>query len=167
MLNQSQAFGIYSENTVVVGKFTGKEHINLRELRALLIFFKQAEELDLYPSETSFELRVDNITAMAYLRRGYGTKEDLSQIAREISMILMRNHWWISKVIYIPSEKNVLADKLSRLMDWGSTQELIHLVNQEFGTHHVDRFATTSSATTLQFNSWKENTRSEIYGKEN
>jgi hypothetical protein len=152
-----EGFGIHSKNTVVVGKFTGKEHINLRELRALLIFFKQVEELNLYPLGTSFELRVDNITAIAYLRRGYGTKDDLSKIAREISMILMRNHWWISKVIYIPSEKNVLADRLSRLMDWGSTQELIKLVNQEFGTHHVDRFATTSSATTLLFNSWKKN----------
>ena len=152
-----QGFGIHSGSIVTVGKFNGEEHINVKELRALLLYFKQADELNLYPDFTNFELRVDNMVAVAYLKKGYGSKDDLAKIARDISKILMRRNWWICKVIYIPSKQNFLADRLSRLMDWGSTKELIELVNQEFGIHHVDRFATTSSATTLVFNSWKEN----------
>jgi len=69
----------------------------------------------------------------------------------------MKKQWKISKVVYIPSKENSIADRLSRLGDWRSSQELLNLVEREFGYHTIDRFAREESAVTIQFNSWLEN----------
>ena len=129
-----EGYGVHAENYVMVGRFFTEEHINLKELRTLLEFFTEAERLLLYPRGRNFEIRGDNTTAISYLRKGYGIKDNLSQLAREIWTILRKNNWWISKVIYIPSTRNVLADRLSRLGDWQSSQELIDLVEKSLVT---------------------------------
>lgn len=152
-----QGYGVHSSNTVIIGRFHTNDHINSKEMMAILQFFIEAKSQKLFPRGTYFEIRGDNSTALSYIRKGYGTFEHLAQIARKIWKILIECGWRIAKVIYIPSEKNSIADKLSRLSDWKSSPELISMVEKEFGNHTIDRFATSESATTIQFNSWLEN----------
>ena len=152
-----EGYGIHAENKIMVGKFHSSEHINVKELLALQVFFQEAEQEKLYPHGQNFEIRGDNTTAISYVRKGYGVKDDLCAVARDLWKILRRNKWWISKVVYIPSERNVLADRLSRLGDWKSSQELIDLIEKEFGHHTIDRFASKNSAITILFNTWLEN----------
>ena len=150
-------FAIHSANTIIVGQFQENSSINVKELKAIHQFFEEASLQKMYPPNTYFEIRGDNSVSLSYVRKGYGHLNHLSLIARDIWKILVQQNWHISKVTYIPSAENKIADKLSRLGYWKSSQELINLVEEEFGSHTIDRFARSESAVTLQFNSWMEN----------
>lgn len=150
-------FAAHSGNIIIIGRFQEETSINVKELKAILQFFLEASKQKMFPRGTHFEIRGDNSTALSYARKGYGYLEHLSSIARDIWKILKSQDWHISKVIYIPSKENKVADRLSRLGDWKSSQELIDMVEEEFGHHTVDRFARSESAITITYNSWLEN----------
>lgn len=134
------------------------EHINILEMKAVLVFFQTAVKKGIFLRGSQFHLRVDNMTALSYIRKGYGSIPHLATIARQIWILLLGQDWSIPKVSYIPSETNQIADQLSRLGEWESSEALVELVEREFGTHHVDRFASRLNSQLTTFNSFtKEN----------
>src|SRR3989338_2099237 len=128
-------FAVHSSNLIVVGQFQEESSINVKELKAINQFFTEASQQELFPRGTHFEIRGDNQPSLVYVKKGYGSIDHLSLIARELWTTLKKKDWHISKTVYIPTEMNKIADRLSRLGDWKSSQELINLVEEEFGHH--------------------------------
>jgi hypothetical protein len=155
-------YGAHSKELTISGVWDSyteqTEHINVLEMMAVLVFLKTAASKKLYAKGSQFHLRVDNMTALSYIRKGYGSISHLATLAREIWSILIEQEWSIPKVSYIPSERNQIADQLSRLGEWESSPELVEMVEEEFGHHHVDRFASHQNSRMTIFNSFtKEN----------
>ena len=151
-----RGFGAHSQALTFSGEWedTNEDHINHLELKAVLEFFNLASHQQSYPRGTQFHLQVDNMVAMSYVRKGYGKVEQLAKIARDIWILILKQDWKILKVSYIPLQQNEIADKLSRLADWRTSKELLRKIEEEFGPHHVDRFASPENALLTIYNSY-------------
>lgn len=104
-----EVYGVHATNNVVIGKISPQkcEHINMKELQTILEFFKEADTQNLYPPHTNFEVRGDNTTTMAYVRKGFGSKSPIR----------------ISKKHLVNSIQEKMVDFKSRLGGWRSSQK--------------------------------------------
>lgn len=79
----------------------------------------------------------------------------LQDIALNIFTICAKNAISL-KVVWIRREANVLADELSRVIDYddyGITREFFQFIDDLYGPHTVDRFATEYNNKILRYNS--------------
>jgi len=104
-------------------------------------------------------LKIDNKVAMAYVNRMTGRVRAMANIAREISEELLARKAVI-QAIYIPSEENVEADRLSRVFEtkkdvhnWTITRKRFENLDRKWGPHTVDRFADKETKQLKRFNS--------------
>ncbi|VDI09351.1 Hypothetical predicted protein [Mytilus galloprovincialis] len=93
-------------------------------------------------------LATDNTTVVAYLRNQGGTHcYELYLLAREI--LLLCNHLHLQIVVrHVPGKLNVLADALSRTLtpvntEWELLQSVFQAITLQWGSPHVDLFATS------------------------
>lgn len=132
---ESQTYGFWSLMQKTYGN-------NVRELLAggygLLSF---ADKLN----GRTVELRMDNTTAVSYVKKMGGRKDFLSSIAEDLW------DWCIGRQItviarHLAGKLNVKADALSRMSidrtDWKLHPEVFHAVEQLWGPFDVDLFAT-------------------------
>ena len=59
-------------------------------------------------------------------------------------------------IVWIPRFQNTKADYISNLVDyedWQTTEEFFHFVDQNWGPHSIDRFASVSNTVLSRFNS--------------
>ncbi|CAG2215350.1 unnamed protein product [Mytilus edulis] len=96
----------------------------------------------------SLVLATDNTTVVAYLRNQGGTHcYELYLLAREI--LLLCNHLHLQIVVrHVPGKLNVLADALSRTLtpvntEWELLQSVFQAITLQWGSPHVDLFATS------------------------
>lgn len=90
-------------------------------------------------------LRLDNTTAIAYTNRAGDVQyPHLSELSRKIWEWCEKKNLWV-KASYIPSAKNVEADRASRHdnidSEWELAQTAFEQIEQRFGSFSVDLFA--------------------------
>jgi hypothetical protein len=128
------------------------KHINVKELQAVLLTVRRfKEEL----RGKSILLKIDNQVAMAYVNRMTGRIPELARIAREIIQELEQIGANI-QAIYIPSEENIIADRLSRetdVHDWEVTRNTFRRLQKRAGKYTIDRFACQKTKKTTRYNS--------------
>lgn len=89
---------------------TEPAHINVLELKAVLLaIVKWAPHLQ----HKVVRLKMDNLVALSYVRRGTGRTRELQKLARRISFITLQNDITLQPQ-YIPSGVNSMADLESR-----------------------------------------------------
>ena len=118
---------------------------NVRELKAVYL-----SVLAFLPSikGKSVQIQSDNITTVAYLNKIGGSSMLLSEIAADIWDLAISNNMVISAV-YLAERFNSLADQLSRMnpaTEWMLHPNLFQLIDQIWGPHTTDRFATKNNA---------------------
>ena len=100
-------------------------------------------------------VRSDNTTAIAYVNRFGGRYKDLLSVATS----LLTAAWALDmelKAVHIPGVLNVISDELSRLKDksdWVLRRRAFRRLEEQFGAHTVDRFATRANRRLPRFNS--------------
>ncbi|CAG2251745.1 unnamed protein product [Mytilus edulis] len=138
----------YLEGLSVSGVWTPdllKEHINILEMKAVLLALSHFQSL---LQNKSLVLATDNTTVVAYLRNQGGTHcYELYLLAREI--LLLCNHLHLQIVVrHVPGKLKVLADALSRTLtpvntEWELLQSVFQAITLQWGSPHVDLFATS------------------------
>ncbi|XP_058799080.1 uncharacterized protein LOC131668714 [Phymastichus coffea] len=130
-------------------------HINLLELRAaffsLKCFLSQRTGIQVL-------LRIDNITAIAYINKMGGTKhEDLHIEAKKIWNWCAKREIWIFSE-YVASREN-RADEGSRISnldtEWELAEEAFKELVKEFGSPSIDLFASRINRKCLKYCSWE------------
>lgn len=100
-------------------------------------------------------VRSDNTTTIAYVNRFGGRYKDLLSVATA----LLTSSWALGmelKAVHIPGVLNVISDELSRLKDksdWVLRRRAFRRLQQRFGAHTIDRFATRANRRLPRFNS--------------
>jgi hypothetical protein len=107
-------------------------------------------------------IRTDNMWLAAYLRNeggcGSSHQRNLSRMVREIYLWALQNEVLIMDVQWLPTDLNVLADEMSRVTDHGNWAVLPWVFGKAeklWGTHTVDRMASSENAKCRRFNSWR------------
>ena len=125
-------------------KSGGDLHINLLELKAVLLALKQFEQL--WWNQTIL-VCTDNTTVVAYINKEGGMKSG------SLCALLWRLLLWcnqrqiVLRVRHIPGHLNVIADKLSRhrqviQTEWSLLQEVFNRLCRRWHKPEVDLFAT-------------------------
>ena len=98
-------------------------------------------------------LKTDNKNVTSIIRNG-SRKPDLPNIACELNSICSENNIKLFSQ-WIPRKQNKIADNLSRYADcddWGICESLFRFLDNEFGRHTIDRFATDYNNKCIRFN---------------
>ena len=128
---------------------------NGRELKAVLLSVKAASA---QLSGTRVLVETDNKTTMAYINHMGGRSRFLHSMARELWLHCHKHSIWL-QAVHRPGKVNIRADRLSR---WKKDHTDVRLhpnsfqqVEQLFGPHSVDLFATRDNRLLPRFVSWK------------
>ena len=102
-------------------------------------------------------LQMDNTTAISYINKMGGRKEQLCNIAQEIwEWCIQRNTFLIAS--HIPGEDNIKADQLSRAkfikQDWKLNPEIFSKLEALWGPYKIDLFASRLNKQVEDFFSW-------------
>jgi hypothetical protein len=151
-------FGIWYQGLLHNGKWdstTTPLHINVLELTAILLFLQ--EILPPTSRRLSIMWRVDNTTALAYIKKEGGpVNQQLLELSEKILNLAHQRSIRLFPV-YIPSEENLQADAASRfktLPDWHLSPSVFRRICAALGTPQIDLFASKASKQTRRFFSW-------------
>ncbi len=105
----------------------------------------------------SILLRTDNSTTMSYVNRYGGLVPHLTRVVTRIHSFLLLESCCM-QAQHIPGLENVLADALSRRTDraesdWKLNPAVFQQLEEAFGPHHYDRFASHLNSQLPRFNS--------------
>jgi hypothetical protein len=143
-----QGWGTFLEGKSVSGVWSlvqQQEHINLLEMRALLLALQHFKTLLV---SKAVVLATDNATVVAYLQNQGGTRcHALFLLCKEILLLCLLSHIHLV-VRHIPGTFNVLADCLSRFhnpinTEWELRQVVFDSVVLQWDRPHVDLYATS------------------------
>ena len=99
-------------------------------------------------------LRSDNVATVAAVRRGASRSPTLARLARLLWRRLDALDC-VLRPVHLPGRLNERADRLSRLRtfaDWSLRPEVFRALEDAWGPHSVDRFASEASALLPRFN---------------
>ncbi len=124
--------------------------------RELLTAYLAIQAFQQHLRGRTLHLRSDNITTVCYLNRlGSGKIEALADLAQAITnlsfdldLTLMSTH--------LPGQLNTIADSLSRRVDktdWRLTTEAFERLDERWGPHTIDRFASSANRHCPRFDS--------------
>jgi hypothetical protein len=142
--SSSLMYGAVLEDQILQGAWEKEKiqnHIGVKELETILISLK-----NFGPSiqNKKLQIRTDNMTALSYVLRAGGKKENLNMLAREIWKIVLEKNITLLKPYWIPSKENCFSDGLSRGLqaaEWSLNQKVFDLIEKKFGKMEIDRFA--------------------------
>jgi hypothetical protein len=109
-------------------------------------------------SDTSILWRVDNTTALAYVRKEGGLRGRRLLLEAERILLLLHSRRLRVLPAFIPSEENLQADAASRFLsvpDWHLDARVFHQMVSLWGTPQIDLFASRQSAQCRRFMSWR------------
>jgi len=109
-------------------------------------------------SDTSILWRVDNTTALAYVRKEGGLRGRRLLLEAERILLLLHSRRLRVLPAFIPSEENLQADAASRFLlvpDWHLDARVFHQMVSLWGTPQIDLFASRHSAQCRRFMSWR------------
>ena len=151
-----EGWGAHLEGHMCKGVWSLPEsrlHINLLELKAVLLALKEFQNL---VSGKIVLIATDNTTVVAYINKQGGMRSgSLCALLWRILSWCDRNEVQI-KARHIPGRLNVVADKLSRLRqviqtEWSLAPEVFKSICQTWHTPQVDLFATRFNSKLPQF----------------
>jgi len=126
-----------------------KRHNNVKELLAAefaLVHFVEKWKW----KEISILIKTDNMTSMSYINRMGGRIPHFCRIAERIHLFAMEKKKLMVKAEWIAGEKNVDADRASRIQEDYKESQLnpvvFKVVNQWAGALQIDLFATKHNA---------------------
>lgn len=130
-----KVFGFWDNNMI-------DRHINYKELSAVKLAL---EKLVGEVRNKRILLRIDNVSAIAHVNRMGSVRYDYyNKLARKIWQWTERNSNWLI-ASYIPSKDNVIADRLSRIInpdaEWELSSEVFENIVVKFGVPEVELFA--------------------------
>jgi hypothetical protein len=128
-------------------------HNNMRELMAV---FKGLQSFENQIIGKSIQVQIDNTVAVSYVNRMGGKIQQLNNLATTIW------NWCLDRKIslqgdYLPGELNTIADALSRINDkndWKLHPSLFKMLDNIWGPHEVDMFASTLNHQVPRFFAW-------------
>ena len=108
------------------------------------------------------QLKVDNITAVAYINKMGGTHSiECNEMAKQIWHWAIKRNIWLSAA-YIPGENNVVADFHSRCFkentEWTLSPRVFQSVTQIFFLPQIDLFALAFNCQVQSYVSWVPDT---------
>jgi hypothetical protein len=108
--------------------------------------------------QTSILWRVNNMAALAHVRKDGGLKgRDLLEEAERILLLLHQRQLCIMPA-FIPSEENLQADAASRFQlvpDWHLDPHMFWMISSLWGPPQIDLFASLQSPQMTCFMSWR------------
>ncbi|CAG2198200.1 unnamed protein product [Mytilus edulis] len=118
------------------------KHINFLELKAAFLALKA---FCCRTRNEHVQLFLDNTTAIKYLNKMGGRKEELNNLAKEIWLWCIHRQIWLS-VFHIPGKLNIKADALSRHksnsdMEWMIIDSIFECIMNKLGPCDIDLFA--------------------------
>ncbi|XP_071127737.1 uncharacterized protein [Mytilus edulis] len=118
------------------------KHINFLELKAAFLALKA---FCCRTCNEHVQLFLDNTTAIKYLNKMGGRKEELNNLAKEIWLWCIHRQIWLS-VFHIPGKLNIKADALSRHksnsdMEWMIIDSIFECIMNKLGPCDIDLFA--------------------------
>lgn len=127
-------------------------HSNYRELSAVWLGLISLRE---FLQHKTVQICSDNITTVAFINHMGGSTKDLDMVARHIHQQALDMN---TKIIasYISGGQNWRADHLSRLnstYEWKLHPNLFRLLDNYWGPHQIDRFASMMTAQVPLYNS--------------
>lgn len=130
-------------------------HINIKELMAAFLALQF-----LIPNhrEIHVQISMDNTTAVSYVNRLGGTKsEHLTSIATEMWAWCLEKKIFLS-AIYLPGQKMIIADPLSRLKnlstEWMLNKLIFRRIVALFGRPDIDLFASSLNCQIKDYVAW-------------
>ena len=104
------------------------------------------------------QLKLDNLTAVAYINKMGGThSHECNQVAQQIWDWAVERGIWLSAA-YIPGESNVVADFHSRCFhenkEWALKVSVFDLLSPTYGSPGIDLFASSRNAKLPVYISW-------------
>ncbi|XP_018370127.1 PREDICTED: uncharacterized protein LOC108765778 [Trachymyrmex cornetzi] len=135
-----------------------EQHINFLELKAIQLALKNFEiELE----NSNVLLKVDNTTAISYINKMGGVKyQKFNHLAKEIWKWDETRDIWLFAV-HIPSEKNVIADRLSRIKNidtkWEIAEFAFEKIVNVLGYPDIDLFASERNKKCTRYCTWENN----------
>jgi hypothetical protein len=131
---------------------TANKHINYKELLAVLMGLQSFSSR---VRQQSIQVLTDNSTTVAYINNMGGPVRQLSDLAEQIwAFVLNQKANLVAK--HICGVLNTEADYLSRLpiqYEWMLHPTLFRYIDQLWGPHTLDRFASISTAQIDTYNS--------------
>lgn len=157
-------WGIVHDSNTLSGSWTETEttqHINVKEL----LVVEHALHLPEVQGKTA-NIICDNTTTISYLNRFGGTKSpQLREVAIRIWQFCLDTGTRI-RTTYVPSTLNP-ADAPSRKMntqlEWGISHDFFQTLNQKWGPHSIDLFASHINNKLPIFYSWKPHPQAASY----
>ena len=129
-----------------------QESSNFRELLAVLLSLCSFQE---HLVGENIEILSDNVTTVALINKFGSSDQRLDAIAQAIWSFAFQNHVMLT-AHHVSGESNVQPDALSRLPlrhEWFLHPEVFRQLDQMFGPHSIDRFATCSTTHLPLYNS--------------
>jgi hypothetical protein len=151
-------YGIWFQGSLYQGHWDGTTtslHINVLESTAMWIFPDCI--LPKSSRQRNILWRVDNTTALAYVKKEGGTcSPQFLEIAEKI---LVKAHQMSFRIlpVFIPSGENILADAAScfqEILDWQLHPSAFRAIWARWGSPSIDLFGTRASRQTQRFLSW-------------
>jgi hypothetical protein len=133
-----------------------RNNINYLELKATLLGLMCFQNV---LSGHHIRLRIDNVTAVAYINHMGGTKSALcNKLSREIWLFAMHHNMWLSAV-HLPGVLNCVADRESRVFhdatEWMLSRDIFDTIMRVFFTPCVDLFASKLNNQVVKYFSWR------------
>jgi hypothetical protein len=133
-------------------EFVQVEHINYKELLTILYSLICLKD---YLKDKTVRFLCDNVTAVSYVNNLGGPIARLCALAESIWAQALSLNIQI-QVLHVPGKNNQEADRLSRLChqyEWQLHPMLFKLLENLWGPHSIDRFASMNTALLPRYNS--------------
>jgi hypothetical protein len=151
----NEGFRVWFQGFLHQGRWdstTAGLHINVLETIALWHFL--AFILPKSSKPRNMLWRIDNATALAYVKKEGGTTSPL--VLAEAEKALVLSHQMSVRIlpVYIPTEENILADAASRFQeipDWRLHPNVFQAIAARWGLPVIDLFASNTSKQTKRF----------------
>lgn len=125
---------------------------NYRELLAIILTLDALKHI---VRGKCVQILSDNVSAVAYLNHMGGPSTELSELAQSLWSICFQLNITITAK-YLAGKENTLADSLSRVVNqyqWRLHPRLFRMIDQMYGPHSVDRFASITTTQLTRYNS--------------
>jgi hypothetical protein len=153
-----EGFRVWFQGFLHQGKWdsiTAGLHINVLETIAIWHFL--AFILPKLSKLRNILWRIDNTTALAYIKKEGGTISSLVLAEAEKALVLVHQMSVRFLLVYIPTEENILADAAScfqEIPDWKLHPFIFKAITARWCLPVIDLFASNASKQTKHFYSW-------------
>ena len=146
---------LYNHNLSSHGHWDKSMKLRASNYREIMAVYLSLRSFAPFIKGSAVTVLSDNVTTTAYLNHMGGPRHAMSMVAQAVWALAHKLDISLS-VRYLAGKENQIADRLSRLQDryeWRLHPGIFHRIDQAFGPHTVDRFASLQSTQLRRYNS--------------